>query len=153
MRSKLLALSLVAAAAIAAPVARADRPIITPAPSADFVDTTSCAFPVTVHFTVNRETAKTFANGTTIITGPLFAQYSANGKSLTLDISGPGKLTISNGSALFIGHGVGAGPLVTPNGVILAYAAGRVTISTTPTLSATLLNGHVLLNICDALAP
>ena len=46
------------AAAFAAPVAQAAQPIITPAPVADFVDTTSCAFPVSVHFTVNRETAK-----------------------------------------------------------------------------------------------
>jgi hypothetical protein len=141
------------AAAFAAPVAQAAQPIITPAPAADFVDTTSCAFPVSVHFTVNRETAKTFTSGTTIITGPLFAEYSANGKSVTLNISGPGKLTISDGSVLFIGHGVGAGPLVTSNGSVLAYAAGVVAISTSPTLSGVLERGTVLLNICSALAP
>ena len=127
------------AAAFAAPVAQAAQPIITPAPAADF--------------TVNGETAKTFTNGTTIITGPLFAEYSANGKSVTLNISGPGKLTISDGSVLFIGHGVGAGPLVTTNGVVLAYAAGVVAISISPTLSGVLERGTVLLNICSALAP
>ena len=85
---------------------------------------TSCAFPVSVHFTVNRETAKTFTSGTTIITGPLFAEYSANGKSITLNESGPGKLTVSDGSVLFVGHGVGIGPLVTPDGLVLSYVTG-----------------------------
>jgi hypothetical protein len=148
---KFYVLMLVAAGmSIAVPAARADQPIITPAPSADYVDSTSCAFPVSIHYTVNGETAKTFSSGVTIITGPLFAQFSANGKSVTLNISGPGVLTASGAATL---HGVSAGPLVTPTGLVLSYVAGVVSASFTPTLSGVLDHGTVLLNICDALAP
>jgi hypothetical protein len=148
-----LVLGFAAAVMVGPPQALADPPTITPAPASDYVDTTSCAFPVAIHFAVNNEVARTFTSGTTIITGPLFATYSANGKSLTLNISGPGKLTVSGGSVLFIGHGVGAGPLVTPDGLVLSYAAGVVSISTSPTLQGVLERGTVLLNICSALAP
>jgi hypothetical protein len=73
MMRKLLVLlmAMTAGAAAAAPDVFADPPTITPSPATDYVDMTSCAFPVSVHFTVNGETAKTFASGTTIITGPL----------------------------------------------------------------------------------
>lgn len=141
-----------AAAAIAAPSIYADPPTITPSPTYDFTDTT-CGFPVKVHYVVSDQTAKTFTNGTTIITGPVFAEFSANGKSITLNISGPGRVTVSDGSVLIIAHGVGAGPLVTPNGLVLAYAAGVVSVSTTPPLEGVLDHGTVLLNICSALAP
>jgi hypothetical protein len=155
MRKLLVPLVLMmAGAAIAAPDVLADPPTITPAPSSDYTDTTSCAaFHVSVHFTVNGDTAKTFASGTTIITGPLFAEYSANGKSVTLNISGPGRLTVSNGSVLIILHGVGAGPLLTPTGIVLAYTAGPVSVVSTSPLEGVLEHGTVLPNICDALAP
>jgi hypothetical protein len=155
MMRKLLVLlmAMTAGAAAAAPDVFADPPTVTPSPATDYVDMTSCAFPVSVHFTVNGETAKTFTSGTTIITGPLFAEYSANGKSITLNISGPGTVTVSNGSVLIILHGVGAGPLVTPNGVVLAYTAGPVSVVSTSPLEGVLEHGTVLLNICDALAP
>ena len=52
-------IGLTTAAAVAAPSALADPPLITPAPVTDFVDST-CGFPIFVHFTVNRETAKTY---------------------------------------------------------------------------------------------
>ena len=137
-------IGLATAAAVAAPSALADPPIITPAPLMDFVDTT-CGFPIAVHFTVNRETAKTFTNGTTIITGPLFAQLTANGKTVSLNISGPVRIT-PTGAVL--AHGVGLGPLSTANGVILAYAAGAVDAA-----NGVLEHGTILLNLCDALAP
>ena len=149
----LTALAIPAAALTAAPpAAYAGQPTINPAPATDYVDTTSCAFPVSVQFTTNDETAKVFTNGNVLFTGPLVADYSANGKTVSLNISGPGSTTIYNGT-LIIGHGVSAGPLVTPNGVELAYVAGLVSISTSPTLQGVLEHGTVLLNICDALAP
>jgi hypothetical protein len=141
-----------ATAVMAAPLAWADPPIITPTPNADYVDTTSCAYPVAIHFAVNDEVAKTFTDGTTIITGPLFATYSANGKSVTLNISGPGTATVSGDSVLITGHGVAAGPMVTANSSFLAYVAGVVSITTSPTLNGVLQHGTVRLNICDALA-
>jgi hypothetical protein len=152
-KSWISVLTLTGLLAVGAPPAGADPPTITPAPSADYVDATSCAFPVAIHFAVNGEVTKTFTSGTSINTGPLFATYSANGKSVTLDISGPGIATVSDGSVLITGHGVAAGPLVTPDGLVLSYVAGVVAITTSPTLQGLLERGHVLLNICDALAP
>jgi hypothetical protein len=147
-----LLVAMAAGAAIAAPGVYADQPTITPAPQTNYVDTT-CGFPVSVDFVVNGETAKTFTSGTTIITGPLFAEYSANGKSVTLNVSGPGTVTVSNGSVLILARGVSFGPLLTPNGLVLSYVAGVVSAVTTPTLEGVLEHGTVLLNICAALAP
>ena len=84
MRKLLMLLVLMATgAAIAAPGAYAGQPTFAPSPNTNYVDTTSCPFPVSVQFVVNDETAITFTSGTTIVKGPLFAKYSANGKSIT----------------------------------------------------------------------
>jgi hypothetical protein len=136
-------------AAIAAPGANADQPTITPAPSTDFVDT-SCGFPVSVHFVVNNETAKTFTNGTTIITGPLFAVLSANGKSIRLDTSGPAMISASGAITI---HGVSFGELLTANGPVLVQTAGTVSVVSFVPPQGVLEHGKVLLNICAALAP
>ena len=145
--TKLTLVLLVAVAALlSVPVAQADPPTIVPAPGVDFTDTTSCAFPVDVHYTVNGETAKIFSDGKVIVTGPLAATFSANGKTVALNIAGPA--TISGESV--IGHGVGAGPTLLPNGqTTLAYNAGVVDISGPV---AVIVHGHVLLDICAALA-
>jgi hypothetical protein len=156
MSRKLLVLVVLMTAgiAVAAPGAYAGKPTKMPVVQMNFVDTTSCPFPVAAEVVVNKETAKTFSNGTIIITGRLVVTYSANGKSVTLNISGPGKGFVGpNGSLVIIGHGVGAGPLVTPNGIVLAYTAGIVRISTSPTLEGVLVHGTVRMNICSALAP
>jgi hypothetical protein len=148
---KLLILAVGLGAVLVVPVSQADQPVITPAPASDFVDTT-CGFPVSIHFTVNGETAKTFSSGKTILSGPLVAQFSANGKSVTLNVAGPVTIIPTDGSVIFIGRGVGAGPISTPTGVTLGYAAGTASIDTTTGI-ATLVHGHMLLDICAALAP
>jgi hypothetical protein len=121
--------------------------VIVPAPGVDFTDTTACAFAVHAHYTANGETAKIFSDGTIIVTGPLAATFSAdNGKSITLNIAGPA--TITGESA--IGHGVGVGPTLLPNGqTTLAYNAGSVDISGP---AGVIIHGHMLLDICAALA-
>jgi hypothetical protein len=150
MRSFLVLL--VVLAAVAVPAAQAGKPIVSPAPAEDHVDTT-CGFAIAVHVTVNGETAKEFSNGKVLITGPLAAQFSANGKSITLNVSGPTTVTpTADGSVTIIGHGVGIGPLFTPNGVTLAYSAGVASIDPAGG-PATLVHGHILLDVCAALAP
>ena len=135
----------------AASVAQAAPPTITPAPASDFVDTT-CGFPVSVTFVVNDQTAKTFTDGSTIVTGHLVASFSANGKSVTLNVSGPATITPTDSSVTIVGHGVGAGPQSTPGGgVTLAYAPGVVTIDPNSGV-VTLVHGAFLLDICAALA-
>lgn len=103
-----------------------------------------------IHYTANGQTAKIFSDGTIIITGPLAATFSANGKSLSLNIAGP--VTISPSGAV-TGYGVGAGPTVLPNGELtIGLLAGHVDTDITAG-TAELLHGHVLLDICAALAP
>ena len=141
---RFLLFAAVAAAAVAVPAAQADPPVITPAPGTDFTDTT-CGFPVQVHYTTNGETAKIFSDGTVIVTGPLGATFSANGKNVSLNIAGPAMI---RGDTV-IGHGVGAGPVLLPNGMTtLAYMAGQVDISGPVGMP---LHGHMLLDICAAL--
>jgi hypothetical protein len=152
---KLIVLLLAFAAVIGVPTALAEKPIFALAPAEDLVDSTTCGFDVAVHYTVSGETAKTFANGKVIVTGPLFAAFSANGKTISLNISGPATVVPgTDGSVAIIGRGVGAGPFLTPSGVTLAYAAG--TVSLTDFASGTgpivLEHGKILLDICAALA-
>ena len=143
---RFLLLAAVVAAAVAVPAAQADAPVITPVPATDFPDTT-CGFSVQVHYTMSDETAKIFSNGTVIVTGPIKATFSANGKSVSLNISGPAMI---RGESV-IGFGVGAGPTLLPNGqTTLAYNAGPADISGP---AAVILHGHMLLDICAALAP
>ena len=143
--TKLALVLAVAAALLSVPVAQATPPTIVPAPGVDFTDTTSCGFDVDVHYTTNGETAKIFSDGKIIVTGPLAATFSANGKSVALNIAGPATIT---GESV-IGHGVGAGPTLLPNGqTTLAYNAGVVDISGP---AAVIIHGHVLLDICAAL--
>jgi hypothetical protein len=143
--TKLAVVLAVAAALLAVPVAQASPPDIVPAPGSDFTDTTSCGFDVAVHLTLNDETAKFFSDGRIIVTGPLAATFTAgNGKSVTLNVSGP---TIITGESL-IGHGVGVGLTLLPDGrTTLAYNAGTIDI-----LAGVIIHGHMLLDICAALA-
>jgi hypothetical protein len=143
--TKLALVLTVAAALLSVPVAQATPPTIVPAPGVDFTDTTSCGFDVHVHLTANGQTAKIFSDGKIIVTGPLAATFSAdNGKSVSLNIAGPATIT---GESV-IGHGVGAGPTLLPDGQItLAYNAGTVDV-----LAGVIIHGHMLLDICAALA-
>lgn len=146
MRRLWLGLSLIVALLVA-PAAQATPPVFVPLPAQDFTFST-CAFPVDVHITANGETGIFFTDGTIIVSGPLAATFSANGKSVSLNVSGPTKISPTG---TVIGHGVGIGPTALPGGgVTLAYTAGVADVTTQP---ATLLHGHVLLDLCAALAP
>jgi hypothetical protein len=147
MRRLWLGLSLVAAMAVV-PAAQAAPPVFVPLPAQDFTFSGICAFDVAVHITASGERGIFFSDGTIIVSGPLAATFSANGKSVSLNVSGPTKISPSG---TVIGHGVGIGPAVLPDGsVTLAYTAGVADVTTQP---ATLLHGHVLLDVCAALAP
>jgi hypothetical protein len=146
MTLRKLVLTVVAAAACLAPTALADPPAIVPIPNTDFTDTTSCGFDVAIHYTMSNETLKIFSDGTVIASGPIKATFSANGKIVALNISGPAMI---RGEAV-TGLGVGAGPTLLPDGrVTLAYNAGQVDISGP---AAVIQHGHMLLDICAALA-
>ncbi len=151
MRGILIGLALLTAG-IAAPFALADKPVKAPAPGSDFTDNT-CGFPVDIQYTVNGQHAIAFTDGRVIVSGPAAAMFSANGKSVTLNVSGPAFITPTDGSVMIVGHGTGAGPILLPDGTVtLAYAPGSVTID--PSGGPTVLNhGTIILDICAALAP
>jgi hypothetical protein len=131
-------------------VAQAAPPVIAPAPFVDFTDETTCGFPLEVHFTVNGQTAKTFSDGTIRVTGPVKATYTANGKSLSLNIAGP---TMISPTGAAFSRGVGAGPIELPNGELtFGYGTGLIELDFTRGI-VVILHGHLLLDICDALAP
>ena len=145
-------LVLLVGAAVAAPLAQAAPPVIAPAPSGDFIDPSTCAFPVSVHFAVNDETTKTFTSGKTLVTGRLVVEFSANGKTVRVNISGPVTITpTSDGSVTVVGRGVGGGPMLTADGVTIGYAAGPVSINP-ENGTGTLEHGAFRLDICAALA-
>jgi hypothetical protein len=138
-------LLVVVAAAVIAPAARADSPTFTPLPAFTFTDTT-CGFDVLIQASAG-ETLKEFSNGSVIVSGPLSATLSANGKTITVNIPGP-FIAISGHTAT--GLGLGLIPIQLPDGrVTLAYVAGPVDESGFPTL----VHGKVLLDLCAALAP
>ena len=93
----------VVAAALIAPAARADSPTFTPLPAFTFTDT-SCGFDVLVQASAG-ETEKDFSNGTVIVSGPLSATLSANGKTVTVNIPGP-FIVISGHAATGLGLGL-----------------------------------------------
>jgi hypothetical protein len=148
--SKCVAAIFLAVGLVGAPVAGASPPTISPAPVEDFVDTTSCSFPVSVHFTANGETAKAFSSGAVRITGPLKAEYTANGQTISLNIAGPVFIQPQDGSVTVVGRGVGAGPVITSSGLTLAYLAGPVSIDDSG--QAVLVHGTIRLDICQALS-
>jgi hypothetical protein len=143
---RLFVLAVLLAATALTAAANAARPDIQPAPALlPFPDTT-CGFVVTVTL-VSGETAKTFSDGSTIVSGSLTVEFSANGKSVSRHIAGP--VFISPGGTI-IGRGVGGGPLITPEGTILGFAAGPALV--TPSGASTLQHGTILLDVCAALA-
>jgi hypothetical protein len=146
-RFLLLTVATVAAVALVATTsASAGGPVFVPLPSGSFTDST-CGFTVTAQFSAG-ETLKQFSNGTVIVTGPLTGVWSANGKSVTVNVPGP-FIAISGHTAY--GNGVGAGDVLLPDGeVTIAYSAGMTDLSGPV---GVLVHGTVLLDICAALAP
>lgn len=143
---------LVMTSAIAVPVAHADQPTFIPLTASDAVLNT-CGYPVAQHIGLNGQTARVFSDGTVLITGPLSVQFSANGKTVSANISGPAKITTNpDGSFTIVSEGVSGGLLQTANGVIIAIFAGPVLVDPTTGLPS-LVSGRVLVNVCDALAP
>jgi hypothetical protein len=136
----LLAAAAVPASAVGAP------PKIEPAGAPPPFTDTTCGFDVTVTL-VSGETAKTFSDGSRIVSGSLTVEFSANGESVSRHIAGP--VFISPGGTI-IGRGVGGGPLITAEGTILGFAAGPALV--TASGASTLQHGTILLDVCAALA-
>jgi hypothetical protein len=129
--------ALMLVAAIAVPVAAADKPVKEPAPSDDFtIPASICGFEVTVEILTDKAKAITFGDGRTMISGALKVRLTNSDdptSSIVLNIPGPGTFEASGvltatGPWLFFflpGElGAGSPPL-------LAYTKGRVLIDDT----------------------
>ena len=114
-------------AAAAAQPALADKPVREALlPALDYVDTASCAFPVSVDFTFDRGYITTFSNGDAIITGALKATLTntVTGESINVSIPGPTKMTVNaDGSMTLMVTGRIATPLL--NGTLTLFS-GRL---------------------------
>jgi hypothetical protein len=129
-------------------------------------DARYCGFQVHVGLPVHREYTKVLkaADGsmTTLTTGTVTATFTnvRTGKAITENLSGPGKVTVApDGSATVTekGHNglfflpADAGRFGLPT---LTVTTGPVTEAVAPdgTITALTRRGHVLVNICTALA-
>lgn len=91
--------------ALTAPAA-AEKPVIEPAPFGEFTGQYCDDFAVRVRETTNRGKAIIFSSGAAVLTGTLKVEVTnlETGKTIALNISGPGKFT-SDGTTL-----IGPGP-------------------------------------------
>ncbi len=125
-----------------------------------------CGFGVRVAPVANKEFSKvlTASDGsmTILATGELKISYTnvATGKTITVNRSGPGKVTVfADGSEFVAAKGPG-GLILTPADAqrfglpAVSVLAGALTITVDPAGNITSLSfhGHVLLNVCAALS-
>jgi hypothetical protein len=108
-RPQWFALLAVAASLLSVPAALADQPTRSPLPATPFQFSADvCGFPIDFVPLQNKEFGKVFSNGIFAINGVFKAQYTnvVNEKTITLNISGPLKLTPQpDGTTLVIGTG------------------------------------------------
>ena len=137
----------------------ADKPVKEPAPAPEFITGSFCSdFDVLIHVLVNKEQAKTFSSGATIITGQLKVELTnlETDKTVAVNISGPffvsadGRTTSLSGRSLQFGEPGDFGPgspaiLWVTSGpfVVTSDSDGNVTGFTT--------SGHVI-DMCQVLA-
>jgi len=145
-----LAALLTATASLLGPAAAlAAEPSRVYSPVPDLIVDESCGFEVDVTFPVADEYAITFSAGgnadTLIVTGRLVVRFTNpdTGASVTANISGPGRFDLVTGAGFQ--NGVTGGPL--PVGSGLSLFAGRIDTGTGASV------GHLLLDVCAALAP
>jgi hypothetical protein len=146
-----------AAAALLAPGAGADRPIREPLGDQNATGRFCPGFDVEIVTTANKEVAQIFSSGVTLVTGVLKVEVTnvSTGETLTLNISGPGKFsadgsTISaRGTWLLFGE---AGQLPGPDpGMLLV--SGHTTLNLGPAGIASMSVRGTIVDICAALAP
>lgn len=147
-----------AVGALIAPSAAAEKPLKEPLPFDDLTGQFCEDFLVLVHATSNKEVLHLFSSGEALITGVLKVEVTnlETGKTLALNISGPGKFsadgsTLSgSGRWLLFGEPGDFGP---GSGSFMTLVAGRLEITFDEEGGVTGLTtqGHVE-DICAALA-
>ena len=146
----------VVVAGLAVPTAAADKPVKEPLPASDLTGQFCEDFQVHVRVTMNKEVIHVFSDGVSMITGAFKVEATniSSGKTLALNISGPGKIspdgsTLSaHGRWLLFGE-AGQLPGADP-GMLLV--SGRTQLTVGPSgIVAMSTTGHVE-DVCAALA-
>jgi hypothetical protein len=120
-------LAALAGAALLVPAAMADKPSRDPLPAPPtFTISGSCSFDVRVDILSNKEFITTFSSGKQIITGQLFVRLTnlSTGKSIDLNISGPGIEDLSSPSTFNLS---GTSLIFFPG--VLALTRGPITLT------------------------
>jgi hypothetical protein len=145
-----------AAAALLAPSAAAEKPIKEPLPSQNITAQFCPDFQVEIATTANKEVIHIFSSGVALITGVLKVEVTnvETGKTVALNISGPGKIsadgsTISaHGTWLLYGE---AGQLPGP-GPGMFLATGHTTLQVSPTGIESMSTRGTVQDVCALLA-
>ena len=131
-RLMLVVAALAGVAAMIIPTAAADPPIRFPLPSSDFTGAYCADFDVTIHITANKEVATVFSNGAAIVTGTFKVELTGNGKTISVNASGPvffssdGTTAVLRGNSLVFGEAGDLGPGSPPT---LQLVSGVVTLT------------------------
>jgi hypothetical protein len=155
-RAILCGLVALAAAASFAASAAADRPVKQPVPFPDATGQFCTDFQVEIVATQNKEVVHIFSSGVALVTGVLKVEVTnlSTGKTLALNISGPGKFSAdgstiqARGTWLLFGE---AGQLPGPDpGMLLV--SGHTTLNLGPAGIASMTVRGTVEDICAALA-
>jgi hypothetical protein len=142
---------------------RGDGWQILPAGHLDF-DDTFCAFPVGVDFPVNREYFKVFETSTgsiTLVTGSVTGTFTnlATGKTITVNLSGPYRVTDSGGSVTVAFRGLtgiiverARAELLGVPAMSVIAGATAVSVDSAGNFTSVSPKGPVLVDICAALS-
>lgn len=145
------------AAVLLVPAAAADPPTREFAPAADLTGQFCKGFQVHIHVVQNKEYFTFFSNGATLITGVLKLEVTnvSSGKTLALNVSGPG--TFSADGATAAAHGTWllfgeAGQMPGPDpGMVLA--SGSTSLVFGPAGLTSITNNGTMRDVCALLAP
>jgi hypothetical protein len=144
------------AAGLVVPTAAADKPSKEPFPSSDVTGRFCEDFDVLLHVTDDKGTLHVFSSGVALVTGTLKIEVTnlASGKTLALNISGPGKFsadgTTLTGSGRWLLFGE-AGELPDP-GPGMLLTTGQITLGLGPTGITSIETHGTVQDICAALA-
>ena len=144
-----------AAAAVLAPGAAADPPISEPVGDLNLTGPFCKGFDVEILTTANKEVNRIFSSGVSLVTGVLKVEVTnlSTGKTLALNISGPGKVsadgsTLTGGGPWLIFGEAGVLPGPDPG---MFFTHGHITLTLSPTQITSMVVRGKVVDICAAL--
>jgi hypothetical protein len=146
-----------AAAALLAPGAGADRPGREPVGDLNATGPFCEGFDVAIVTTSNKEVSQLFTSGVNLVTGVLKVEVTnlTTQETIALNISGPGKVsadgnTLTGGGPWLIFGEAGVLPGGDPG---MFFTHGHITLTLSPTQITSMTVHGTVMDICAALAP